>query len=217
MEDTAIKTGFEILKDGSDYDNLYAAASCREKADWIVGLNATRLFSILYGTTLNTGRVQSPTLAMIVNRENAIASFVSAPFYIPAINCGTFTAYGNRIDDKGVANAIRDACEGNHASVLSVERQTKTELPPKLYDLTSLQRNSNRIDGFSAQQTLDYAQSLYEKGIITYPRTDSRYLTADMTDTVCRLVDKFKGLIDMSDFPESLDIGIQLFMCFDPL
>jgi DNA topoisomerase-3 len=187
MEETAIKAGFDNLKDSAEYDKLYAAATCREHADWLVGLNATRLFSVLYGTTLNTGRVQSPTLAMLVRREAEIAAFVKEPFYTPVIDCG-FVASGDRLKEKTQTEAVRTACDGKTAVVRSVERQKKTVAPPKLYDLTTLQREANRLFGFTAQQTLDYAQALYEKRLLTYPRTDSRYLTGDMRETASDLL-----------------------------
>ena len=193
MEDAAIRAGFDNLKDGAEYDRLYAAATCRERADWLMGLNATRLFSVIYGQTLNTGRVQSPTLAMLVRREADIAAFVKEPFYTPVIDCG-FIASGDRIKDKAEAEAVRAACDGKSAVALSVERQKKTSAPPKLYDLTTLQREANRLFGFTAQQTLDYAQALYEKRLLTYPRTDSRYLTGDMQVTASDLLGWF-GLL----------------------
>ena len=187
MEESAIKTGFAALKDGSEYDNLYAAASCRECADWLVGISTTRLFSVLYGSTLNTGRVQSPTLAMLVRREADIASFISEPFYTPVINCG-FSASGEKLKDCDAAEAVRADCDGRDATVTAVERQTKTTAPPKLFDLTTLQREANRLFGFTAAQTLEYVQSMYERAIVSYPRTDSRYLTGDMLDTANMLV-----------------------------
>ena len=182
MEEAAIKAGIENLKSGAEYDNLYAAATCRERADWLVGLNATRLFSVLYNATLNTGRVQSPTLAMLVKREADIAAFVEEPFYTPVIDCG-FIAYGERMKNKTEAETVCTDCGGKAAIVRLVERQKKTAAPPKLYDLTTLQREANRLFGFTAQQTLDYAQALYEKRLLTYPRTDNRYLTGDMRET----------------------------------
>jgi DNA topoisomerase-3 len=191
MEDAAIRAGFENIAEGAAYDNLYAAASCRERADWLVGINATRLFSTIYGATLNTGRVQSPTLAMLVRREAEIAAFVKEPFYTPVIDLGGFTANGERLKDKQSAEAVRAACDGVCAVVHTVERQKKTAAPPKLFDLTSLQRDANRLLGFTAQQTLDYAQSLYEKAVLSYPRTDSRYLTADMRGTAGTIVAAF--------------------------
>ena len=192
MEDVAIKKGFDNLVDGVEYDNLYSAASCREQADWLVGISATRLFSVLYNTTMNTGRVQSPTLAMIVNREANITAFIKKPFYMPMIDLKSLIASGERLKDKAIAETICTACNDKTAVVRSVERQKKTVAPPKLYDLTTLQREANRIFAFKASQTLEYAQSLYEKAIISYPRVDSRYLTSDMYDTAGAIVDWIK-------------------------
>lgn len=163
MEDAAIRDGFEHLRPGSDYDTLYDAAVCRAGADWLIGINATRLFSVLYGTTLNVGRVMSPTLALLVRREADIQAFTSSPFYVPEITCGGFTASGEKLPDKAGAEKIRMESDRQAASVLSVEKQVKTVQPPRLYDLTTLQRECNRIYGYTAQQTLDYVQSLYEK------------------------------------------------------
>ena len=184
MEDSAIREGFAHLRPGSDYDGLHQAALCRQKADWLVGINATRLFSVLYGRTLNIGRVMSPTLAMIAQREAEIAAFEPVPFYTVELTCGGMTVTGDRLDSKAEAEAIAAACEGGTATVRAVERKEKTERPPALYDLTTLQRDANRILGYTAQQTLDYLQALYEKKLCTYPRTDSRYLTDDMENTV---------------------------------
>jgi DNA topoisomerase-3 len=183
MEDAAIKAGFAKLKDGAEYESLHAAALCREQADWLVGLNSTRLFSVLYGVTLNTGRVQSPTLAMLVKRESEIENFVKEAFYTPTIDLAAISASGERMSDKTAAEAVQNACDGQAATLVSVEKQEKTIAPPKLYDLTTLQREANRLLGFTAQQTLDYAQTLYEKKYLSYPRTDSRCLTSDMRDT----------------------------------
>ena len=188
MEDAAIRDGFEHLRPGSDYDKLYDAAVCRAGADWLIGINATRLFSVLYGATLNVGRVMSPTLALLVQRETDIQAFTSRPFYVPEITCGSFTASGEKLSGKNEAEKIRMDCDGQNVSVLSVEKQIKTVQPPRLYDLTTLQRECNRIYGYTAQQTLDYVQSLYEKKLATYPRTDSQYLTEDMQTTVASLV-----------------------------
>ena len=188
MEDAAIRDGFEHLRPGKDYDRLYDAAVCRAGADWLVGINATRLFSVLYGVTLNVGRVMSPTLALLVQREAEIQAFSSRPFYVPEITCGGFTASGDKLTEKQTAEAVRRECDGQVASVLSVEKQTKTVQPPRLYDLTTLQRECNRIYGYTAQQTLDYLQSLYEKKLATYPRTDSQYLTEDMQATAASLI-----------------------------
>lgn len=188
MEDAAIRDGFEHLRPGSDYDKLYDAAVCRAGADWLVGINATRLFSVLYGVTLNVGRVMSPTLALLVQRETDIQAFTSKPFYVPEITCGGFTASGEKLSGKHEAEKIRMDCDGRAASVRSVEKQVKTVQPPRLYDLTTLQRECNRIYGYTAQQTLDYVQSLYEKKLATYPRTDSQYLTEDMQATAASLI-----------------------------
>lgn len=188
MEDAAIREGFDHLHPGSDYDKLYDAAVCRAGADWLIGINATRLFSVLYGVTLNVGRVMSPTLALLVQRESDIESFISKPFYVPEITCGGFTASGEKMTERSEAEKIRMDCDHNSAFVRSVEKQVKTIQPPRLYDLTTLQRECNRIYGYTAQQTLDYVQSLYEKKLATYPRTDSQYLTKDMQATAASLI-----------------------------
>lgn len=181
MEDTAIRKGFANLKPGTEYDALYEAALCRERADWIVGINATRLFSCLYGVTLNVGRVMTPTLGMVVLREAAISAFMPEPFYTVQITVNDFAVSSERFKGKTDAESCRKAClEAGMATVRKVERREKSEKPPALYDLTTLQREANRLFGFTAQQTLDYTQSLYEKKLVTYPRTDSRYLTEDM-------------------------------------
>jgi DNA topoisomerase-3 len=186
MEDNAIRDGFANLKDGADYDSLYRAALCRTRADWLVGINATRLFSCLYGATLNVGRVQSPTLAMIVARKAEIDVFVKAPFYTIELDCGEFSAVSERFSDKTAAESVAENISA--ATVCAINRVEKTVAPPKLYDLTTLQREANRAYGSTAQQTLDCAQALYEKKLITYPRTDSRYLTDDMAEPVTALV-----------------------------
>ena len=188
MEDAAIRDGFDHLRPGSDYDKLYDAAVCRAGADWLIGINATRLFSVLYGVTLNVGRVMSPTLALLVQRESDIESFISKPFYVPEITCGGFTASGEKMPERSEAEKVRMDCDNNSAFVRSVEKQVKTVQPPRLYDLTTLQRECNRIYGYTAQQTLDYVQSLYEKKLATYPRTDSQYLTKDMQATAASLI-----------------------------
>ena len=188
MEDSAIREGFANLRPGADYDGLHQAALCRAKADWLVGINATRLFSVLYHRTLNIGRVMSPTLALIVQREAEIDAFKPVPFYTVALELPGFSAASSRMDNKGTAEQLRQACEGGMATVKQVERKDKTEKPPALYDLTTLQRDANRLLGFTAQQTLDYLQNLYEKKLCTYPRTDSRYLTSDMAEGLPVLV-----------------------------
>jgi DNA topoisomerase-3 len=186
MEDAAVREGFANLKDGAEYDNLCAAAKCREQADWLVGISATRLFSVLYGVTLNVGRVQSPTLAMLVGREAEIASFVAMPFYTVELDGGGLAASSGRFADKAEAESVAAACSG--ATITDVKQTEKSVAPPKLYDLTTLQRECNRAHSYTAQQTLEYVQSLYEKKLATYPRTDSRYLTADMAAEVTALV-----------------------------
>lgn len=190
MEDTAIRRGFDELKPGGAYDGLHQAALCRSKADWLVGINATRLFSVLYRQTLNVGRVMTPTLALLVQREREIAAFVKTPFYTPELDCGGFTVSGQKRQSRQEADNIRAACDGKTAVVTSVQRQEKETAPPRLYDLTTLQREANRLFGFTAQQTLDYLQSLYEKKLATYPRTDSRFLTEDMAEGLPVLVNQ---------------------------
>ena len=192
MEETAIRKGFDHLLDSANYDNLYAAALCRAKADWLVGINATRLFSTLYkGSTLNVGRVQTPTLALLMEREAAITSFKKEKFYTVELKLEGLTAASGRIKSKTEAEKLRRACLGTSVTVTGVEQTERTERPPKLYDLTTLQREANRLFGYTAQETLDYLQSLYEKRLTTYPRTDSRYLTeatADGLPTLCQTV-----------------------------
>lgn len=195
MEETAIKDGFAALKDGAAYESLYHSALCRSQADWLIGINATRLFSVLYGTTLNVGRVQSPTLALLVNRENEIAGFKKQKFYTVLLCAGELTAEGDRLESKKAAEEMRAACGGKTATVEAVEKKERAELPPKLYDLTTLQRDANRLYGFTAQQTLDYTQSLYEKRLVTYPRTDSRYLTEDMAAGLPSLAEAVAGAL----------------------
>ncbi|MDE6590333.1 MAG: DNA topoisomerase III, partial [Oscillospiraceae bacterium] len=183
MEESAIRRGFENLLDSASYDNLYAAALCRAKADWLIGINGTRLFTTLYkGKTLNVGRVLTPTLALLVEREAAIAKFKKEKFYSVELDLQNLRAAGEKIKSKTDAEKLRTACLGKGVTVKAVEQKERTEHPPKLYDLTTLQRDANRLFDYTAQQTLDYLQSLYEKKLATYPRTDSRYLTEDMAD-----------------------------------
>ena len=187
MEDEAIREGFENLHPGSEYDALYEAALCRSRADWLVGINATRLFSVLYHRTLNVGRVVSPTLALIVQREAEIKAFTPVPFYTVDLTANGFEAASERFSEKADAEGLQKVCKGASATVTGVERKEKTEKAPALYDLTTLQRDANRLLGYTAQQTLDYLQALYEKKLCTYPRTDSRFLTDDMQDKVSEL------------------------------
>ncbi len=184
MEDTAIREGFAALRPGKDYDRLYEAALCRAKADWLVGISGTRLFSSLYQKTLNVGRVMTPTLALVVEREAAISGFKKEKFYTVVLDCGKFTAVSGRCENRKAADHLAAACAVQVAVVNKVEKKQKSAQPPKLYDLTSLQRDGNRLFGYTAQQVLDYAQALYEKKLLTYPRTDSNYLTEDMRDTL---------------------------------
>ena len=188
LEESAIKEGFKNLKPGNNYDNLFLAGLARAKADWLVGMNATRLFSVRYNSRLNIGRVQTPTLAMIVQRDYDIKHFIKQKYYTAEIDCGAFKASTERIDDEADAKAIAEKCGGRNASVIEVTKEIKTVNPPKLYELTTLQREANRQYGYTAQQTLDYTQSLYEKKLCTYPRTDSQFITDDMEDTALRRV-----------------------------
>ena len=183
MEDNAIRDGFSDLRPGADYEALYQSALCRQKADWLVGINATRLFSVLYHRTLNVGRVQTPTLAMLVERERKIFQFQKEKYYVLRLEVNGAEAVSEKITDSTEAERAAAACKGAVATCTSVTREQKREQPPKLYDLTTLQREANRLLGYTAKQTLDYAQSLYEKKLLTYPRTDSRYLTSDMAET----------------------------------
>ncbi len=183
LEDAAIREGFADLRPGRDYDPLYQSALCRQKADWLIGINASRLFSVLYHRTLNVGRVQTPTLAMLADRDSKIVLFRKEKYHHVRLALEGAEAVSDRIVSPEDAQTIRNACDGQRAVCVSVVQDKKTEKPPKLYDLTTLQREANRIFGYTAKQTLDYAQSLYEKKLLTYPRTDSRYLTSDMAET----------------------------------
>ena len=183
MEDCAIREGFSDLRPGADYEPLYQSALCRQKADWLVGINATRLFSVLYHRTLNVGRVQTPTLAMLVERERKISHFKKEKYYVLRLEMNGTEAVSEKLNDSTEVERAAAACKGVPAICTSVTKEQKKEQPPKLYDLTTLQREANRLLGYTAKQTLDYAQSLYEKKLLTYPRTDSRYLTSDMAET----------------------------------
>lgn len=189
MEESAIREGFENLKDGKAYENLYVSAVCRAKADWLVGMNASRGFSTVYGSRISVGRVQSPTLAMIVERQQAISDFKKKPFFKVTIKGSGVAAVSESIADEVDADGLILKCEGKPAVISKVEKEQKRENPPKLYDLTSLQRDANRYFGYTAQQTLDTLQELYEEKLVTYPRTDSRYITSDMEKSVTDLLD----------------------------
>jgi len=195
LEEQAIVDGFRNLRPGAEYDRLYQVALCRAQADWLVGMNFSRLFTIIYETSsLNIGRVQTPTLAMIVERERKINEFTKELFYVPEITCchigklDGFKASGERLKDKDTAEAIRFACDSQIAVVKTVHNQEKTQSPPKLYDLTTLQREANRLFGYTATQTLNCVQNLYELKIATYPRTDSRFITEDMAKGIPALI-----------------------------
>lgn len=203
MEESAIREGFENLKDGSAYDNLYQSALCRLWADWLVGINATRLFPLLYRKTLNIGRVQTPTLALLCDRHNKISFFKKEKYFTVSLDLGSIKAETERIDNENTAKEITAACRYSQAVCVSVKKEQKTEKPPKLFDLTALQRAANRLYGYTAKQTLDLAQSLYEKKLITYPRTDSRYLTEDMARTALEVIAcslKLPPFDSLSDF-----------------
>ena len=201
LEDSAIREGFAHLRDSSEYDRLYEAALARSKADWIVGINGTRLFSTLYHKKLVVGRVQTPTLAMLVEREGKISTFHKEKYFNVHIGKDNLTADLEKVKTEDEAKAIAAACDKKQAVVSSLKKETKTVNPPKLYDLTTLQREANRYYGFTAQQTLDLVQSLYEKKLLTYPRTDSQFITDDMEGTarqvigiVCRKLPFFEGV-----------------------
>ena len=204
LEEQAIQDGFADLRDAHDYDNLYRAALCRSHADWLVGINASRLYSLMYNQSLSIGRVQTPTLALIVNREDAIKSFEVKTFYTVQLSIG-FIAQSERIADREVAEAVRAACHAQTVTVTNIRKKTYRDKPPKLFDLTTLQRDANRLFGFTAQQTLDYAQSLYEHQLITYPRTDSRYLTIDMQEKIIPLAEQLAAALP---FMEGMQLNL---------
>ena len=196
MEESAIRKGFDNLADGRKYDNLYAAALCRAKADWLIGINGTRLFTTLYkGKTLNVGRVLTPTLTLLAEREAAIEHFKKEKFYTVELDAQGLRAASGKFNSKTDAEKLRSACLGKTAVVQSIAKKDKTERPPKLYDLTTLQREANRLFDYTAQQALDYLQSLYEKRLATYPRTDSRYLTEDMAEGLPALCSTVAGAL----------------------
>ena len=207
MEDSAIREGFAHLKPGRDYDPLHQSALCRAKADWLIGINATRLFSVLYHKTLTVGRVQTPTLKMLADRDAKITGFQKEKYHIVHIAGGGMEAASDRFPDPAGAESVKTACMGARAVCASIQREKKTEQPPKLYDLTTLQREANRLFGFTAKQTLDYAQTLYEKRLLTYPRTDSRFLTDDMEQTAAGIV---ADLVPMLTFMEGTAFSAEI-------
>lgn len=199
MEESAIKDGFDNLKPGSDYDNLYYSALSRQQADWLVGINGTRLFTVLYKSkVLKVGRVQTPTLAMLVERETEIMNFKKKPYYTLVMDADGLTAVSDKYDTENAANQAKISCSGQNAKVSSVKREDKCINPPKLFDLTSLQREANKLYGFTAKQTLEYTQSLYEKKLVTYPRTDSQFLSDDMAETAGNVIAAIKGNMNLT-------------------
>ena len=189
MEEKSIRDGFEKLKDGAEYENLYQAASCRERADWIIGMNATRLLTKLYYKKMTIGRVQTPTLEMLRKRLEEISNFQKEEYYNVELFFEGGVGVSEKIKDFSDAEKIESDCAGKSAAVTSVKKEEKTVNAPKLYDLTTLQREANRLYGYTAQQTLDCVQALYEKKLCTYPRTDSQYITDDMADSVVDILD----------------------------
>ena len=208
MEEKAIREGFQNLKDGSYYDDLYRSALCRAQADWLVGINGSRLFSVLYNKNLKVGRVQTPTLAMIVERNQKVTGFKKEQYFETHLFCRDLEAVSDRMNSLEEAEQLVKQCQGKRCQIIRDEEQTKTVQPPKLYDLTTLQRDANRILGYTAQETLDAAQSLYEEKLITYPRTDSQYLSDDMEQTAEELAELLDGDLDfleLEDYEPAVD------------
>ena len=193
MEEQAIKDGFASLKDGSCYDSLYQSALCRAKADWLVGINASRLFSVLYNQNLKVGRVQTPTLAMIVDRNQKIKEFTKEKYYMAHIKFDDMDAVTEHFQKKEDADRVAADCMERMCEVEKDDVKEKTVRPPKLYDLTTLQREANRMFGYTAQQTLDAVQEMYEQKLVTYPRTDSQYLTDEMGESTETLIQMLLG------------------------
>ena len=208
MEDAAIREGFRSMKPGREYDNLAAASVCRAKADWLLGINESRAFTTTYGRRLILGRVQTPTLAMITEREAAIDGFQKEQYYLVHLKKDGLDALSDKFRDKAEAEALANACSGQDATVVFVDQEQKTIAPPRLYDLTSLQRDANRHFGMTASQTLEAAQALYESKLITYPRTDSKFLTEDMEETagvVIRNILEAVPFVAVGMVPESIE------------
>jgi DNA topoisomerase III len=199
MEDAAIQQGFENLKDGAAYDNLFAASECRAKADWLIGMNGTRAFTKKYGRKQTIGRVQTPTLAMLAERQAKIQNFVKEPYYKVELSGAGVVAVSEQMAQEQDADTVQAVCDGQCAVVGSIERKRVEKKPPKLYDLTTLQREANRYYGMTASQTLQALQELYEEKLVTYPRTDSQFVTEDMRTTVESLVLALDGqTVDVS-------------------
>jgi DNA topoisomerase-3 len=195
MEDSAIRSGFANLKDGREYENLCEAAVCRAKADWLIGMNATRAFTTKYYKRLVVGRVQTPTLAMLVDRQGRIDNFVKEAFFRLTLEGGGFSAVSGNIQEEAECDALLSKCQGKQAVITKLEKKQKRNMPPKLYDLTTLQREANRYFGYTAQETLEELQGLYEDKLVTYPRTDSQYITEDMEESVLELLEILPELL----------------------
>lgn len=208
LEDTAIRAGLAAMKPSSAYDNLFHAGECRDKADWLVGMNGSRLFSVRYpGSMLTIGRVQSPTLAMIVRRDYDAAHFISQRYFTVMLDCGSFSAESERFDDESVAAALVAAVEGQQASVTEITREIRNDKPPKLYDLTSLERAANKLFGLTAKQTDDAMQAIYEAKLATYPRTVSQFLTEDMEQSTRAVISKVHAVFPQLGQSETVDIS----------
>ena len=207
MEDSAIREGFADLKCGEVYRNVCEASVCRAKADWLVGINATRAYTTKYFKKLAVGRVQTPTLAMLVEREEKIRDFKKDKYFTVHISCGGMEAVAGRVDNRKEAEKMLKECSGGQAQTVSVVKEEKTVSTPKLYDLTTLQRDANRIFGFTAKETLEYLQSLYEKKLATYPRTDSQFLSDDMGQTAGKVIE---AVIHSDLFGEGILSGMEI-------
>ena len=206
LEESAVRDGMKKLKNANEYNSLYQAGFCRSKADWLVGMNGSRLFSVRYHQALTLGRVQTPTLAMIVKRDNDVKNFVKQKYFTVELNCGSFMASSERIDDENKANAIISLVTGKTAVVSEVKKEIKTVNPPKLYDLTTLQREANKQFGYTAQQTLNFLQNLYEAKLATYPRTDSQYLSDDMEQTANDMVMTVFQVFSQFGTPQTINV-----------
>lgn len=200
MEDAAIQKGFQTMKSEEEYKNLCMAAVCRAQADWLIGMNGTRAYTTRYFKRLVVGRVQTPTLAMLAERQERIEHFQKEAFYKVALTDGKLTVVSENIANKEAAELLAALCNGSTAVVTQMKKERKKSFPPKLYDLTSLQREANRYFGYTAKRTLDMLQELYEEKLVTYPRTDSQFVTEDMKDSVEELVEKMPVLLSFVDY-----------------
>lgn len=207
MEDGAVRDGFAHLKDGREYGNLCEAAVCRAKADWLIGMNATRAFTTKYYKRLVIGRVQTPTLAMLVERQEKIDTFVKEPFYKVTLTGDGFTAVSENFKEETEARRLAESCQGEKAVIVKVEKKQKKTMPPKLYDLTTLQREANRFFGYTAQETLQELQELYEDKLVTYPRTDSQYITEDMEQSTMELLEVLPEILPFLEGNMGYDVG----------